>query len=181
MEVLHSKELDEVASKWGGMWDHSASRLAEATCISESRQTIQMLDGVMDKRELLWSFPWWQMISCLMCAMSVIMITRIVYPKHAESSGLQADIETCYKVLEALSTKSAAAERCLKIIDVMRAAQFQRHGNSAPSELSGERLIPGESDSSSDALLRPTPATLLQPFADTLGFFQDPQAEVVGN
>jgi hypothetical protein len=129
LEILHSKELDEVAQNWGGMWDHATSRLAEATCISEARKTIQMLDGVMDKRELLWGFPWWQMISCLMCAQSVIMITRIVYPDHVDSAGLQADTDTCYKVLKALSTKSAAAERCLKIIDVMRDAQFQRRGN----------------------------------------------------
>lgn len=88
-----------------------------------------MLDGLMDKRGLLWEFPWWQMISCLMCAQSVIMITRIVYPQHVESAGLQADTETCYKVLEALSTKSAAAERCLKIIDQMRDTQFRQRGN----------------------------------------------------
>ena len=182
LEVLHSKELDQVASNWGGMWDHAASRLAEATCIAEARQTIHMLDGVMDKRELLWSFPWWQMISCLMCAMSVLMITRIVYPQHSESGGLEADIEACYKVLEALSTKSAAAERCLKIIDVMRHAQIQRQGTFfILSDFAGEKLIPAESGSSTDvAGLKPTPGALLQPFADSLGFFQDPQADVVG-
>jgi hypothetical protein len=87
-----------------------------------------MLDGVMNKRGFLWEFPWWQMISCLMCAQSVIMITRMVYPQHVESAGLKADTETCYKVLEALSAHSASAERCLKMIDLMRDTQLQQPG-----------------------------------------------------
>lgn len=53
-----------------------------------------MLDGVVNKKGLLWEFPWWQMISCLMCAQSVIMITQIVYPCHEDSAGLQADTGT---------------------------------------------------------------------------------------
>ena len=87
-----------------------------------------MLDGVVNKKGLLWEFPWWQMISCLMCAQSVIMITQIVYPCHEDSAGLQADTGTCYKVLEALSARSASAERCLKMIDLMRDTQVQQPG-----------------------------------------------------
>jgi hypothetical protein len=113
---------------WNAQWDHTLSTLSETTCILEARQTIQMLDGVMSKRGLLWEFPWWQMISCLMCALSVIMITRIVYPSHADEKGLEADTETCYKVLEALSVNSVSAERCLRMIDLMRETQLQRQG-----------------------------------------------------
>jgi hypothetical protein len=128
LETLHYSELDAIASSWSASWDHAASQMAEATCIMEARQTIQMLDGVMDKRGLLWGFPWWQMISCLMCAQSVIMTTRIVYPHHTDSAGLQADTEICYKVLQALSAQSASAERCLKMIDLLRDTQLQQQG-----------------------------------------------------
>ena len=95
----------------------------------EARETVQMLDGVMNKRGLLWEFPWWQMISCLMCAQSVIMITRIVYPQYVDSAGLQADTETCYGVLEALRPHSAAADRCLKMIDAMRNTRIPHQGS----------------------------------------------------
>jgi Fungal specific transcription factor domain len=151
LETLHHDELDEFAQNRGVGWDHAASQLAEATCIMEARETIQMLDGVMNKRGLLWEFPWWQMISCLMCAQSVIMITRIVYPQYVDSAGLQADMETCYNVLEALRPHSAAAERCLKMIDVMRKTQFSDQGR-FNCKVSGFLIASTESSYSDDTL-----------------------------
>jgi len=120
LESLHFNELNAVTSNWAANWDHQASQQAEAVCIAEARETIQMLDQVMTKQSLLWDFPWWQMISCLMCAQSVIMISSIIYPHHPDSSGLHADAETGYRVLEAPSNRSASAERCLKMIKIIR-------------------------------------------------------------
>ena len=48
------------------------------------------------------------------------MTSSIIYPNHPDSSGLHADAETGYRVLEALSTRSASAERCLQMIKIIR-------------------------------------------------------------
>jgi hypothetical protein len=87
-----------------------------------------MLDRVKNKQILLGEFPWWQMISCLMCAQSVIMIANMVYPDHVDSSGLRADAETGYKVLEALSSRSASAARCVKMIKIMQQTEIESNG-----------------------------------------------------
>ena len=52
---------------------------AEWNCIYEAQQTAHLLHNVVDKRSLVHDFPWWQMISCLICARSILFIAEIFY------------------------------------------------------------------------------------------------------
>ena len=180
LESLHHSELAAAISGWTVDWDHNYFQCAEATCIAESRLTIQMLDRVVDKRDLLWEFPWWQMISCLMRAMSVIVIATIVYPEHPDSVGLRADIETCCKVLEALSTHSASAERCVKMIEVMRGMSLRKKGTLNNHLLLIVLILTGQVNPSSTPDMFTNEPLFFQSLVDGMGSLQDSQADVIG-
>ncbi|KAH7157361.1 fungal-specific transcription factor domain-containing protein [Dactylonectria estremocensis] len=89
--------------------------LFERTCVSEARETARLLHHVSDEKDLVHEFPWWQMISCLICACSILLVSSIfVKPTTDEctdfdSGGLQDDAETCLQMFEALSVNSKSA------------------------------------------------------------------------
>src|SRR5580700_9290053 len=58
----------------------------ERICVLEAQQTAYLLHNVADERSLVHDFPWWQMISCLLCASSVLLVARSrIEPNHAEA------------------------------------------------------------------------------------------------
>lgn len=87
----------------------------EKTCVSEAQGTAHLLRNVADQRELVYDFPWWQMISCLICASSILLVASIFTRRKwlsDEDEGvavLDDDAETCLKVFEALSANSDGA------------------------------------------------------------------------
>ncbi|KAH8122431.1 fungal-specific transcription factor domain-containing protein [Trichoderma asperelloides] len=90
-------------------------RAYERACISEARETARLLHGISSKEELVHGFPWWQMISCLVCASSILLVSSIFAESTLELSsefdtaGLSDDAETCLKVFDALSVNSPGA------------------------------------------------------------------------
>lgn len=90
-------------------------RSYERACISEARETARLLHGISSKEELVHGFPWWQMISCLVCASSILLVSSMFTEATLELSsefdtaGLYDDAETCLKVFDALSIKSPGA------------------------------------------------------------------------
>lgn len=73
-----------------------------------------LLHNIPDERSLVHDFPWWQMISCLICASSILVVAATFFEASPTSSELRTktfdeDAETCLKVFEALSTNSRAA------------------------------------------------------------------------
>lgn len=90
-------------------------RSYEKACISEARETARLLHGISSKEELVHGFPWWQMISCLVCASSILLVSSMFAEATLELSsefdtaGLSDDAETCLKVFDALSIKSPGA------------------------------------------------------------------------
>lgn len=90
-------------------------RAYERACISEARETARLLHGISSKEELVHGFPWWQMISCLVCASSILLVSSMFAESTLELSsefdtaGLSDDAETCLKVFDALSINSPGA------------------------------------------------------------------------
>lgn len=87
----------------------------ERTCINEARETARLLYGISSKEDLVHNFPWWQMISCLVCASSILLVSSIFALASQQESpdfdtqGLLDDAETCLKVFDALSVASPGA------------------------------------------------------------------------
>lgn len=87
----------------------------ERICILEARETARLLHSISSEIDLVQDFPWWQMISCLILAGSILVVSSI-FAQHGEddTDGLDAastsdDAETCLKVFEALSANSTGA------------------------------------------------------------------------
>lgn len=101
--------------------DSSRIERAERICIFEARQTAHLLHNVSDERSLVHDFPWWQMISCLICASSILLVAEAFSNNNTELSelspqSLHEDAETCFKVFEALSLNSAAARKAMDML-----------------------------------------------------------------
>lgn len=94
---------------------------AEYICVHEAQETAHLLHNVVDERSLVHDFPWWQMISCLICASSILFVAECFH-NHNNTTGkvsaerLREDAETCLKVFEALSVNSAAAQKAAEIL-----------------------------------------------------------------
>lgn len=87
----------------------------EKTCIAEAQETAHLLHNINDEKDLVHDFPFWQMISCLIFASSVLLVASVFIPRGGsvdedlDVTALNDDAETCLKVFEALSTRSDAA------------------------------------------------------------------------
>lgn len=95
---------------------------AEWKCVHEAQETAHLLHNVVDERSLVHDFPWWQMISCLICASSILFVAESFYnnennmDEKASAQSLREDAETCLKVFEALSVNSAAAQKAADML-----------------------------------------------------------------
>ncbi|KAH7175369.1 fungal-specific transcription factor domain-containing protein [Dactylonectria macrodidyma] len=120
--------------------------LFERTCVSEARETARLLHHVSDERDLVHEFPWWQMISCLICACSILLVSSIfVKPStddqtEFDSEGLRDDAETCLQMFEALSINSKSARVARDMIKGLKQCGSEwnkRGGQALQSELVG--------------------------------------------
>ena len=98
---------------------------SERICVAEAQETAHMLHDVTDKRTLVEDFPWWQMISCLICASSILLVMRAFTSSSspegiAHRETLEEDADTCLKVFDALSTNSDAARLARDMLQVLR-------------------------------------------------------------
>ena len=99
-------------------------RIAEAEwiCVHEAQETAHLLHNVVDERSLVHDFPWWQMISCLICASSILFVAECFHNNSTNMGGkasaqrLREDAETCLKVFEALSVNSTAAQKAADML-----------------------------------------------------------------
>ena len=88
----------------------------ERICVAEAGETAHLLRNIASEKELVYDFPWWQMISCLICASSILLVASIftrrvreVADGEVDIATLKDDSETCLKVFEALSANSDSA------------------------------------------------------------------------
>lgn len=132
---LDSREEEDVAGPSSAVDSNSPQSGANAhivdmyerICVTEAQETAHLLHNVVDKESLVHDFPWWQMISCLICASSVLVVASVFTrrrggPESTETTcgcgsaststdvaTLEDDAETCLKVFEALSLNSEGA------------------------------------------------------------------------
>lgn len=87
----------------------------EKICIAEARETARLLHSISSEKDLVQDFPWWQMISCLICAGSILVVSSIFTQQTQDAldgfdaAGISDDAETCLRVFEALSVNSTGA------------------------------------------------------------------------
>ncbi len=87
----------------------------EGICVAEASEMAYLLRNVASERELVHDFPWWQMISCLICASSILLVASVFTRRGGgaidavDIATLKDDSETCLKVFEALSANSDGA------------------------------------------------------------------------
>jgi hypothetical protein len=105
----------------------------ERTCIFEAQQTAHLLHNVADTGSLVHDFPWWQMISCLLCASSILLVASSYTEPDQISIGrdideLKEDAETCLKVFDALSVNSNAARRARDMLESLKSSSILPRG-----------------------------------------------------
>lgn len=75
----------------------------------------RLLHGISSEKDLVHDFPWWQMISCLLCAGSILLVSSSFIQQtddgidELNAESLSDDAETCLRVFEALGTNSTGA------------------------------------------------------------------------
>ncbi len=127
----------------------------ESICVYEAQETAHMLHNVIDRKSLVEDFPWWQMISCLICASSILLVMQafsstLTTKDVGRSELLQEDAETCMTVFDALSSHSDAARAAGNMLRRLRNVQVQdpslsteysvQSGNQGPNRASPQEL-----------------------------------------
>lgn len=114
-------------SSIGSLLERQSQRVvySERICVEEAQATARMLNDVTDTKSLVEDFPWWQMISCLICASSILLVRRVfafsaTVEEKWEREILEEDADTCLKVFDALSTNSDAARRARDMLQSLR-------------------------------------------------------------
>lgn len=102
----------------------------ETVCVTAAQETAHMLHDVVDKRSLVEDFPWWQMIPCLICASSILLVMKafsspITTKDELQLEMLEEDADTCLKVFDALSANSDAARSARDMLRKLRRSRVQ--------------------------------------------------------
>lgn len=114
-----SRSVDNAESKTFPTSDVERWRVSQSkrACVDAAQQTARLLHNIEDKKSLIFGFPWWQMISCLICASSILLVARVLL-EHDQLVGkegldwtvIEEDAELCLHIFEVLSTNSKAAQ-----------------------------------------------------------------------
>lgn len=107
---------------------HAQIRHYGDTCVMEAQAIAHLMYNVTDTTEIVLNCPWWQMVSCLVAAASVLVLAEN-FAKHEPSRDLNPspgpelseDVETCVHVLHALSGNSNGAKLACTMIRSLRA------------------------------------------------------------
>ena len=119
-------------------------KVMETRATHAARSTARLLHTIQDVEELVHDFPWWQMISCLVCASSMLVMAAVCSVCERtnrgvnkallasededlvdDASGLDEDAEMCLKVFEALSVHSRAAGRARDMLQRLKTSASQ--------------------------------------------------------
>lgn len=140
---------------------HAQIREYGNTCVRESQAIARLMYNVSDTSDIVLNYPWWQMISCLVCAGSVLVLadTFARYEPRGDlgapaSSGLGEDIETLVHVLHALSGNSNGAKLACSMMRSIqaRSARISVNNNTSVDSSSGvlPEVAPGTITSEGD-------------------------------
>ncbi|ETS79725.1 hypothetical protein PFICI_09578 [Pestalotiopsis fici W106-1] len=121
------------------------------TCTLEAQAIAHLMHNVSDTMDIVMNYPWWQMISCLVCAASVMILTECCDKKESSTdarlTALHEDSETCMEVLTALSNGSTGARLALKMLKGLRekGARISDKLDRRAVEAHEEVRLPGQS------------------------------------
>ncbi|OAP55148.1 hypothetical protein AYL99_10848 [Fonsecaea erecta] len=117
-------------------------------CVVAAQHTARLLHNVADKRQLIYDFPWWQMISCLICATSILLVASLcivgsgggdeaeVEVEDIDWLAVDEDADVCLTVFRELSTNSNAARLAEKMMQGLKETRLNPQGR--PSYFPGE-------------------------------------------
>lgn len=112
-----------------------------------AQHTAKLLHNLEDKKSLVYGFPWWQMISCLLCASSILLVAPMCADpdtdkepfKEIDWTAVDEDADVCLKVFEALSPNSNAARLASDMMQRLRKTRMMSQGWSLTYNLSESR------------------------------------------
>ncbi|KAJ9493283.1 hypothetical protein H2202_011259 [Exophiala xenobiotica] len=118
--------------------------MSKRKCIVAAQQTAKLLHDLEDKKSLVYRFPWWQMISCLICASSILLVASICVDleldkelfKDIDWAAVDEDAEVCLKVFQALSSNSNAARLAGDMMQRLKKTRTISQGNSSRLSMS---------------------------------------------
>ncbi|KAK5021239.1 hypothetical protein LTS07_011154 [Exophiala sideris] len=118
--------------------------MSKRKCIVAAQQTAKLLHDLEDKKSLVYGFPWWQMISCLICASSILLVASICVDleldkelfKDIDWAAVDEDAEVCLKVFQALSSNSNAARLAGDMMQRLKKTRTISQGNSSRLSMS---------------------------------------------
>lgn len=121
---------------------HARIREYGNTCVREAQAIARLMYNVSDTSDIVLNYPWWQMVSCLVCAGSVLVLADTFAKSEQQgdlssASGLGEDIETLVHVLEALSVKSNGAKLACSMMRSIRARGARISVNTSADSSSG--------------------------------------------
>ena len=113
---------------------------SELGCVREAQETAHLLQNTTDRKTLIEDFPWWQMISCHICASSILLVMARFAPAPTSKDGvendiLEDDVDTCLKILDALSTNSKSARLARDMLQNLRDTKIESPAASVNDEL----------------------------------------------
>ncbi|KAF4498475.1 transcriptional activator acu-15 [Fusarium agapanthi] len=112
----------------------------EKVCIAEARETARLLHCISCEKDLVQEFPCWQMISCLMCAGSTLVVSSMFSQQTGDAldgfdaAGISDDAETCLRVFEALSVNSKGARIARDMMEGLKECGLRRRDATLTSE-----------------------------------------------
>lgn len=115
--------------------------MSKRKCVEAAQQTAKLLHNLEDKKNLVYGFPWWQMISCLICASSILLVAGICINLDLESEAevfkdldwlaVDDDAEVCLQVFQALSSNSNAARLARDMMQRLKTTRTISYGESS--------------------------------------------------
>lgn len=110
------------------------------TCVVEAQAIAHLMHNLSDTGDIVMNYPWWQMISCLVCAASVMILAECFNKQtHTEATtgSLDDDIGVCMEVLSALATNSTGAKLALDMLKTLQARSAQISEKLCPTAAEG--------------------------------------------
>jgi len=114
--------------------------MSKRKCVEAAQQTAKLLHKLEDKKSLVYGFPWWQMISCLICASSILFVASRCINLNSESEveifkdidwlAVDEDAEVCLQVFQALSSNSNAARLARDMMQRLKNSRTIYYGES---------------------------------------------------
>ncbi|KAI5922370.1 hypothetical protein F4810DRAFT_674678 [Camillea tinctor] len=93
---------------------NSQSQKYGRICALEAQCIARLMHNVTDTMDIVMNYPWWQMVSCLVCAGSIMVMAGSFMKLDTESEistvTLEEDVETCMHVLKASSDNSRGSK-----------------------------------------------------------------------